>query len=148
MGKRTPRPPPVIRAVLDTNVLISALLFSGPPSQLVSAWQSSRLRPVVSGPILQEYVRVLAYPQFKLRPVEIRSLIEEEVLPFVETVKVIQSTVPEVRDPDDAKFITCAAKAGVRWLVSGDDDLLSLHRIQSVEIISVTAFLQHLKAKP
>ncbi|MBX3330038.1 MAG: hypothetical protein KF722_06535 [Nitrospira sp.] len=53
-----------------------------------------------------------------------------------------------MRDPDDAKFISCAVTAGVRWLVSGDDDLLSLHRIQSVEIVSVTAFLQHLKVKP
>lgn len=137
----------MIRAVLDTNVVISALLFSGPPSQLVSAWQSSRLRSVVSAPILDEYIRVLAYPKFDLTPAEVRSVIEEELLPFIESVKVIQATVPEVRDPDDAKFITCAATARVRWLVSGDDDLLSLHQIESVEIVSVTAFLQLLKGK-
>lgn len=138
----------MIRAVLDTHVVISALLFSGPPSQLVSAWQSSRLRPVVSAPIRDEYIRVLAYPKFELTSPEIRSVIEEELLPFIESVKVIQATVPEVRDPDDAKFITCAVTAGVRWLVSGDDDLLSLHQIQSVKVVSVTAFLQLLKAKP
>lgn len=138
----------MIRAVLDTNVVISALLFSGPPSQLVSAWQSSRLRPVISAPILDEYIRVLAYPKFKLASAEIRGLIEEELLPFTETVKVVPSAVPNVRDPDDAKFITCATTAGVRWLVSGDDDLLSLHRIKSVEVISVTGFLQRLKYKP
>ncbi|MBX3330039.1 MAG: putative toxin-antitoxin system toxin component, PIN family [Nitrospira sp.] len=72
----------MIRAVLDTNVVISALLFSGPPSQLVSAWQSSRLRPVVSAPILDEYIRVLAYPKFELTTTEIRSLIGEELLPL------------------------------------------------------------------
>ena len=148
MGERTPRPTPVIRAVFDTNVIISALLFSGPPSQLVSAWQSSRLRAVVSAPILDEYIRVLAYPKFKLSDAEIRSLVEEELLPFIETVKVPPLIAPKVRDPDDAKFITCAVTAGVRWLVSGDDDLLSLHRVKSVEILSVTAFLQHLKRKP
>ena len=148
MGKGTPRPSPVIRAVLDTNVIISALLFSGPPSQLVSAWQSSRLRPVVSAPILDEYIRVLAYPKFELTSAEIRGVIEEELLPFIETVKVIPSAVPKVRDLDDAKFITCATTAGVRWLISGDDDLLSLHRVQSVEIVSVTAFLQRLRHKP
>lgn len=135
----------MIRAVLDTNVLISALLFSGPPSQLVSAWQSSRLHPVVSAQILEEYLRVLAYPKFELTSADIRGLIEEEVLPFMETVKVPPLTIPQVRDPDDVKFITCAMAAGVRWLVSGDDDLLSLHRFQSVEIMSVTAFLRHLK---
>ena len=138
----------MIRAVLDTNVVISALLFSGPPSQLVSAWQSSRLRPVVSAPILDEYIRVLAYPKFKLTNAEIRSLLEEDLLPFIETVKVPPSAVPKIRNPDDAKFITCAATAGVRWLVSGDDDLLSLHRVKTVEIVPVIAFLQHLKRKP
>ena len=138
----------MIRAVLDTNVVISALLFSGPPSQLVSAWQSSRLRPVVSASILDEYIRVLAYPKFKLTNAEIRGLLEDDILPFIETVKVPPSPAPKVRDPDDAKFITCATTAGVHWLVSGDDDLLSLHRVKSVEIVSVTAFLQYLKRKP
>ena len=146
MGERTPTP--VIRAVLDTNVVISALLFSGAPSQLVSAWQSSRLRPVVSASVLDEYIRVLAYPKFKLTDAEIRGLVEEELLPFIETVKVPPSIIPKVRDPDDAKFITCAVTAGVRWLVSGDNDLLSLHRVKSVEIISVAEFLHHLKRKP
>ncbi len=138
----------MIRAVLDTNVVLSALLFSGPPSQLVSAWQSSRLRPVVSAPILDEYIRVLAYPKFKLTNAEIRGLLEEDLLPFIETVTMPPSAVLKVRDPDDAKFITCATAAAVRWLVSGDDDLLSLHRVKSVEIVSVTTFLQQLKQKP
>lgn len=138
----------MIRAVLDTNVVISALLFSGPPSQLVSAWQSGRLRPVVSGPIFDEYLRVLAYPKFELTPAEIRGLVEEDLLPFIETITASPAAIPKLRDLDDAKFIACATTAGVRWLVSGDDDLLSLRRIESVEIVSVNAFLQHLKRTP
>jgi predicted nucleic acid-binding protein len=98
-------------------------------------------------PVLDEYIRVLAYPKFKLVPAEIRALIEEEFLPFAETVNVIPSTVPSLRDADDAKFITCATTAGVRWLVSGDDDLLSLRRPKSVEIVSVTTFLQHVRKR-
>lgn len=135
----------MIRAVLDTNVVISALLFSGSPSQLVAAWQSSRLRPVVSAAILNEYIRVMAYPKFKLTNSEIRGLVEEELLPFIETVRVPSSVIPKLRDPEDAKFITCATTAGVRWVVSGDDDLLSLHRVKSVEIVSVATFLLELK---
>ncbi len=138
----------MIRAVLDTNVVVSALLFSGPPSRLISPWQSGRLRLVVSAPILDEYIRVLAYPKFKLTNTEIRGLLEEELIPFMETVTAVPTNIPDLRDPDDAKFITCAVAAGVRWLVSGDDDLLSLQRVQSVEILSVTAFLQQLKRKP
>lgn len=137
----------MIRAVLDTNVVVSALLFSGPPSRLISAWQSGRLRPVVSAPILDEYIRVLAYPKFKLTNTEIRGLLEEELIPFMETVTAVPTNIPDLRDPDDAKFITCAVAAGVRWLVSGDDDLLSLHHVESVDILSVTAFLQQLKRR-
>ena len=138
----------MIRAVLDTNVVVSALLFSGPPSRLISAWQSGRLRLVVSAPILDEYIRVLAYPKFKLTNTEIRGLLEEELIPFMETVTAVPTNIPDLRDPDDAKFITCAVAAGVRWLVSGDDDLLSLHHVESVDILSVTAFLQQLKRRP
>lgn len=137
----------MIRAVLDTNVVVSALLFSGPPSRLISAWQSGRLRLVVSAPILDEYIRVLAYPKFKLTNTEIRGLLEEELIPFIETVTAVPTNIPDLRDPDDAKFITCAVAAGVRWLVSGDDDLLSLHHVESVDILSVTAFLQQLKRR-
>lgn len=137
----------MIRAVLDTNVVVSALLFSGPPSRLISAWQSGRLSPVVSAPILDEYIRVLAYPKFKLTNTEIRGLLEEELIPFIETVTAVPTNIPDLRDPDDAKFIACAVAVGVRWLVSGDDDLLSLHHVESVDILSVTAFLQQLKRR-
>lgn len=137
----------MIRAVLDTNVLVSALLFSGPPSQLVPAWQGGRLCPIVSAEILEEYVRVLAYSKFKLTGSEILSLIEEDVLPFVDTVRAKPIPVPTLRDPDDMKSLACAVSARVHWLVSGDDDLLSIGKVESVEIVSVTNFLRHLKQK-
>jgi putative PIN family toxin of toxin-antitoxin system len=148
VGKEPPGTQAVIRAVLDTNVLISALLFTGSPARLVPAWQSSRLRPVVSADILDEYVRVLAYPKFELTPSEIRSLIEEELLPYVETVQAKTASFKQLRDPDDAKFIACALAAGARWLVSGDADLRSLRRVKTVEIVPVATFLQHLKRTP
>ena len=137
----------MIRAVLDTNVLVSALLFSGPPSQLVPAWQGGRLCPVVSAEILEGYVRVLAYSKFKLTGSEILSLIEEDVLPFVDTFRAKPISVPTLKDPDDMKFLACAVSARVHWLVSGDDDLLSIGKVESVEIVSVTNFLRHLKQK-
>ena len=147
MGKRTGGTKAVIRAVLDTNIIVSALLFSGAPSQLVPAWQAGRLKPVLSADILDEYLRVLAYPKFKLTDTEIRSLIENDLLPFVETVRPKPVTVPALRDSDDLKFIACAKQAAVRWLVSGDDDLLSLNKVGTTEIVSVTTFLKLLKRR-
>lgn len=137
----------MIRVVLDTNVLVSALLFTGPPSQLIPAWQSGRLRPVLSAEILEEYLGVLAYRKFKLTDDEIHGLIEEDLLPFVDTVRTTPVTVPSLRDPDDLKFIACAKAAKVRWLVSGDDDLLSLGTVGSIEIMPVAHFLKLLKRK-
>ena len=147
MGQGARAAAAVIRAVLDTNVLVSALLFTGPPSQLVPAWQGGRLCPVVSAEILEEYIRVLAYPKFKLTSSEIVGLIEEDLLPFVDTVRAKPISVPTLRDPDDMKFLACAISGRVPWLVSGDNDLLSLHKVDSVEIVSVTNFLHHLKRK-
>ncbi|WHZ26811.1 MAG: hypothetical protein OJF51_001607 [Nitrospira sp.] len=138
----------MIRAVLDTNVLVSALLFTGSPSRLVPAWQTRRLKPVISADVLKEYVRVLSYPKFKLTDQEIHSLIEGDLLPFVDTVQTRPISVPNLRDPDDMKFLACARTAGVHWLVSGDDDLLSLRKFESIEIVSVSTFLNLLKRTP
>ena len=135
----------MIRAVLDTNVLVSALLFSGLPARLVSAWQASRFHPVLSSPILEEYLRTLAYPKFRLTPETIRALAEETILPFFETVHLKVTPFKMLRDPDDAKFIECALAASVPWIVSGDSDLLDLGRVESVRIITVREFLDHIK---
>ena len=137
----------MIRAVLDTNVLISALLFNGPPSQLVPAWQTERFTPVVSPPILQEYIRVLAYPKFRLTEEEIAGLIQEELLPFVETTQTTQGHIKPVHlpsDPDDAKFLECALSANVPWIISGDKDLLNLHSFKSIKLVTTKDFLRRL----
>lgn len=133
------------RAVLDTNVLISALLFPGLPSRLVTAWQEGMFVPVASSPILDEYVRALAYPKFKLTPEEISGLLEETLLPFIEMVHVKGHPFKLLADPDDARFIECALAAEVPWIVSGDADLLDLGSVQSVQIVPVRDFLNILK---
>lgn len=144
MGSRTPQAR-VIRAVLDTNVLISALLFGGLPARLVPAWQSARFHPVVSPPILEEYVRTLAYPKFNLTAAEIKGLIEEEFLQFAETARAQTAPFKLVRDPDDAKFVECALASLVPWLVSGDADLLDLGHVESIRIVTVREFIEQLK---
>lgn len=137
----------MIRAVLDTNVLVSALLFSGPASRLVHAWQTAQFRPVISPAILEEYLRVLAYPKFHLTHEEIGGLIQEEVLPFVETTRAEARWLQPIRDPDDAKFLECAVAARVPWLVSDDADLLDLEEVESVQIVTVATFLPKLRRR-
>jgi len=130
-----------MRVVLDTNTLVSALLFGGTASRLVPWWQSGRVTPLVSRPILEEYLRVLAYPKFRLTEEEVRGVIEEEVLPFTETVTRPRRVLVPCRDPHDKKFLECAVGGRARFLITGDQDLLELRRYVRVSIVSVGEFL-------
>ena len=131
-----------MRVVLDTNTLVSALLFGGTASRLVPLWQSGRIAILVSGPILEEYLRVLAYPKFRLTDEEIRGVVEEEVLPFTETVTKPGRVVVPCRDPHDKKFLECAVGGRARYLITGDQDLQELGTYRGVTILSVGEFLE------
>ena len=95
-----------MRVVLDTNVIISALLFTGRTSELTPLWKAGKITPLVSKEILDEYIKVLAYPKFRLTATEIGSLIEEEVLPYFQVIKPRRRLRVVRRDPSDDKFIT------------------------------------------
>jgi len=134
----------VIRGVLDTNTLISALLFSGTAARLVPLWQSRRITVLVSKEILQEYLRVLAYPKFQLGDHEIRALVEEELLPFAETLRVRRRLAVVRRDPEDDKFLECAVAGRAEYLVTGDRDLRELGSYRGITILTVGEFLERM----
>ena len=115
------------RVVLDTNVLISALVFrTGNPAALRNAWQAERIRPLASHETASELIRVLAYPKFQLTDIAREDLLTEH-LPWCESVTVpAETAVPEVRDPDDRMFLRLALAGQAGALVTGDQDLLSL----------------------
>jgi uncharacterized protein len=121
--------------------VISALLFSGTASRLVSLWQSRRISVLISGEILKEYLRVLAYPKFQLSGQEIRQLVEEELLPFVDTIRVRRRLTVVRRDPHDDKFLECAVAGHARYLVTGDQDLRELDSFRGITILTVGEFL-------
>lgn len=133
-----------MRVVLDTNTLISALLFSGTTSRLVPLWQSGEITPLLSKAILQEYLQALTYPKFRLSDQEIRELIEEEVLPFVKTIEVRKRLTVVRRDPDDNKFLECAVTGGAKYLVTGDRDLLELDSYRGISIVTAGEFLNRM----
>ena len=116
------------RVVLDTNVVLSALLFGGGPAGRVrTGWQARRFVPLASTATAQELVRVLAYPKFKLSAHEQEELLADW-LPWVEVVRMPDPLppVPRCRDPHDLPFLHLAIVARADALVSGDADLLEL----------------------
>ena len=116
-----------MRAVLDTNVLLSALLFAnGQLSWLRPCWQRGVLVPVVAEPTVRELLQVLTYPKFRLNPAD-RERLLEDLLPWCESwTGPIPTSSHRVRDPHDQVFLDLALAAATPVLVSGDADLLAL----------------------
>jgi putative PIN family toxin of toxin-antitoxin system len=130
------------KVVLDTNILISALLFEGKLAQLVDLWKNGRIVPVLSRETFAEFNAVLEYPKFSLTRQEIKVIIEEEVLPFCEIAEVTDKIREVCRDPHDDKFIACAVSASADFIVTGDKDLLDLGKYKSVRIIDAPMLLK------
>jgi uncharacterized protein len=131
----------VVKVVVDTNVLISALLFGGVPGRLMTFWKSKRMQPVVSQAMIDECLRVLAYPKFQLSQSEIEYLLYQEILPWFETITVPQGGAFVREDPSDDKFIWCAEAGGVDWIISGDEHLLKLE-YHKIPIVTPAQFLE------
>jgi uncharacterized protein len=122
----TAKAPP--RVVLDTHVVLSALLFGGGPAARVrSGWQSGRFLPLASTATAQELVRVLGYPKFRLSAAEQEELLADFV-PWIEVVRISDPppAVPACRGPFDLPFLQLAIGSRARALVSGDRNLLVL----------------------
>ena len=142
-----PRSVSPARLVLDTNVLLSALLFpSGSLSWLRHAWQAGEIVPLASPETTRELVRVLCYPKFDLTEEEREDLLAE-YLPWCETVLVSEPPdVPACRDPADVPFLQLALAGHADAVVTGDDDLLAIARQCSVPILAPTAMRARLGA--
>lgn len=130
------------RVILDTNTLISALLFRGELSKLDKLWKKGRIVPLISRETFDEFKAVLEYPKFSLSEQEIKLIIEEEFLPYTEIVENVGELNGICRDPDDDKFIECALSASARFIVTGDKDLLDLGIYKTVKIISASRLLK------
>lgn len=137
----TAKPP---RVVLDTNIVISALVFGGgTPHALRKAWHSGRCTPLLSSATAVELIRALAYSRFKLTAADQEDLLAD-YLPFCTTIRMPAKApvVPECRDPFDRPFLELALAGKAHFLVTGDNDLLSLAARFSCPIVSAADFLK------
>jgi putative PIN family toxin of toxin-antitoxin system len=139
MGKKQKE---IKRVVLDTNVIISGLLFKGELSRIVSLWKTGEIIPIVSEETFDELRTALLYPKFSLSPEETRTLIQNEILSFFEVVNVVETVERVCRDPGNDKFISCAISARAEYIVTGDRNLSDLNQYQSIKIIKARNFLK------
>jgi uncharacterized protein len=138
----------MIRAVLDANVFVSAVLNpAGTPARLYTLWHEGRFAVLISAAILEEVARVLRYPKIAERhgwsEWQLRAFIEDIVYLAISTPGALTLTVIE-DDPADNRYLECAVEGQAEVLVTGDRLLLNLGAYQGVNILTPRAFLETL----
>lgn len=130
-----------IKAVLDTNVLISGIFWLGAPFEILRGWQRQQFVLTVSLPILEEYRRVLDEMTRK-RPLPVLTSILELIEIRAEMITPVSFVRAVCSDPDDDKFLGAAVAANADYIVSGDTALLRLKNYQRIEIVRPAQFLK------
>lgn len=118
----------MIRVVLDTRVVLSALLLtSGRLAWIRRAWLHRQWQPLVCKETASELLRVLACPKFKLAAEDRQDLLED-FLPYTDVVELPQPwpALPVCRDAKDQMFLVLAHVGRARALITGDGDLLAM----------------------
>jgi putative PIN family toxin of toxin-antitoxin system len=134
------------RAVLDTNVLVSALMNpASPPGLLLDRWISERaFELLMSAEALAELSRVLRYPSVRRRIGMDDALLDRRIA-MIDTlashVEAGRAGAGIVRDPDDEIILALAMAGRADFIVTGDDDLLSLVAFRGTGIVKPREFL-------
>jgi putative PIN family toxin of toxin-antitoxin system len=127
-----------LRVVLDSNIIISSLVFGGKPKEIVEKLLQREFVAVLSKPIIAEICDVLI-KKFKFSKEKVK-LLEQELLNKFEIVYP-KEEINAVRDKDDNKIIEAAVEGKCRLIVSGDKDLLVLKKYKNIKILNSTEFL-------
>ena len=131
-----------MKIVLDTNVFISGVFFSGPPYEVLKAWCDGRIQILISEEIIEEYRRVgellsKQFPGIEFAPaLQLLAIHAEFVRP-----KKLAAQVCE--DPDDDKFLECAISGNSNLIVSGDKHLLQISGYKGIVIVSPRNFVEN-----
>ena len=129
-----------MKIILDTNVFISGIFFSGPPSQILKAWQNSRLQIVLSQEILNEYQRVAESLVGKFPIIDILPIIELMTI-HGQLIDAEGFDVSVCDDPDDNKFMECAIASNSKIIISGDKHLLKVSGYQGIKVLKPREFV-------
>ena len=129
-----------MKLIVDTNVFVSGVFFSGPPFEILDAWRRKKVTLIISPDILSEYRRVgdalvAEFPGVNLDPwIELLMLKAElaEAPPLPESA---------CSDPDDDKFLACGIATGTKLIVSGDKHLLDVSGYQGITVLKPRTFV-------
>jgi len=129
-----------MRIILDTNVFVSGVFFTGPPYEILKGWRDGKWRLIISPEILDEYRRVgesLAeqFPGIDLGPTLELVTVKAEMF----SAKSFHELV--CADPDDDKFFACALASKSKMIVSGDKHLLQVSGFREIRVLKPREFV-------
>ena len=138
-----------IKVVLDTNVIVSALLWQGKTSLIFNLAEEGKIIICISVEIIDELSRALKYPKLAKQLSTVGKSSDEIVAEFLEVVEYYYvpalKSVIITKDPDDDKFIACAIAARASFIVTGDKEVLRLCHLGNIDIVTPSAFLRRFK---
>ena len=134
-----------MKIVIDTNVFISAVFFGGLPLKVLQSVISKQNDAYISPEIWDEYNDAIERMTNKY-PSRLKQQLIDEVFKVFKVI-IPSSKISICRDHDDDKFISCAIDAECMYIVSGDDDLLSLGNVEDVIICTPSEFLNAMETE-
>ncbi len=132
------------RVVLDTNILISGIGWSGPPKEVLEAFLKEEFILLISESILNELERVLNYKKFYFIPDYLKESLISNLLKASESVKTKKKLDIIKEDPEDNKVLECALFGKADYIVTGDEHLLKLRKFNNIKILTPMEFLKEM----
>ncbi len=133
----------MIKAVLDTNIIISGIIFGGKPRQILETSLKGFTQIYISEDIISELKGVLQRPKFK-QPPEIIEIIISEFISISEWIDPAEHFNVIDIDPDDNIFLDCAFASESEYIISGDKHLLDLKNWKGTKIVTPDQYLKAL----
>ena len=135
-----------MKLVLDTNVLVSAIVFGGLPRKVFELAIEGRVHLLISEPILTELKSVLQRPKFNFPFAAVQQIVTE-LINLGEMVYPTEALAVIKRDPADNRILECAVTGSADYIVSGDDDILTLREFEGIVIVSPAAIMKIMKMR-
>jgi putative PIN family toxin of toxin-antitoxin system len=129
-----------VKVVIDTNIFISGVFFSGPPYQILNAWRNQKFQIVISFEILDEYYRIAEELSDQFPGADLDPILDL----FITKAELIEAALLDEAvcdDPDDDKFFACAIAGGVNLIISGDKHLLKMSGYQGIKVVRPRQFV-------
>lgn len=132
-------PSTIVRAVLDTNVVLAGLLWRGPSYALLGLALTGKLKCFATDALLAELERVLGYAHVAKRMAVVNTSSAQVLADYRALIEIVPGATISptvITDPDDDAVLACAIAAQAEIIVSGDSDLLNLEHFHRIPIIS------------